>query len=103
MKSKLKDVRWNRRYPKEIENGEIRLEQRTWGRRLIYEVFVCETGESLGNCQVFEKERCNKKGHEACKACVFMKAMYVVREHVAKSPELEKRLPTIQNLIRMSI
>lgn len=96
-KVQLQDVNWKQSYPRKIEGEDLRLEQRTWGRRLIYEVFQKGTEESLGTCQVFLKngEASHKHANRGseCKCQNF-----VVREQVG-TPKLIARLEKIQNLV----
>ena len=102
MKKLLKDVYWGRKYPMHMENEQLYLVRKNWGFKLIYEVFLKETNESLGNCIV--KERVNKiqtkcNNSNNCSKCKCRNMKYVVEELTSRSHQLKKRLRDIQIMI----
>ena len=89
----LREVEWNRNYPKVIEDDKFLLIRKNWGFRLIYEVHLKKAGESitLGTCHVLDREFKKEK------------LKISVKELNAKSPEFKKRLDEIEKMIRYNI
>jgi len=118
MKNELKEVFWTVRYPRRIENRELLLKQKTWGRRLIYDVYLGKNLEFLGTCHILEKKNyipeCNCDGE--CINCndafvvgkkIKCACAFVAKELTApskeKSQKLQHRLKEIQQMFRESI
>ena len=98
----LKEVYQGRVYPMTMENEQLVLVRKNSGFRLIYEVFLKETNESIGTCHVKEKVGYKAKCKNKPKGSEFKSEneKFIVCEYVAKSNKLKKRLEDIQKLIR---
>ena len=102
MKHTLNEVYWGRSYPKRLEDDNLILTRSNWGFKLIYSVYLKQTGEDLGTCHVMEKAgytpKC--KCNETSATCKCENKKYTVVELSAKSDKLIKRLEDIQKLVR---
>lgn len=101
----LQEVEWGRNYPHRIEKGNYILKRKNWGFRLIYDVYLAETGEYLGTCHVMQKANFEHKCKctEKCSTCKCENKKFVVKELVSKLKKLERHLERIEAIIRESI
>ena len=101
-KSNLKEVYQGRVYPMRLESEQLILVRKNLAFKLIYEVFLRETNESIGTCHVMEKVdyKAKSKNKQKGSECKSENEKFVVCEYVAKSNKLIKRLGDIQKLIR---
>ena len=85
----LREVKWSRSYPNRKENEKFYFERRSWGRRLLYAVYLKQENQLsfLGTCHVLERDAKKKR------------SIFVVKELNAKIP----RMKEIEEIIQKSI
>ena len=106
MKQELKEVCWGRKYPRTLENERLILKQKTWGKRLIYDVYVRNIEDEpqfLGACHVLEKVKCNACSSGGKCKCKKMKVKELSAPSKEASIKLNKRLFEIEELIHEKI